>query len=549
MIFGSNAELKKVKSFLKKILESSNLKLLVYKMVILPSQEIAIHRLSKIIRNSNPQDKKITGKKILFNSVDGRYMIHTYFEGGLAKSLQMKGHEVKMLICGGALNMCTSHFTIKKPPNSWSCKNCVYFSKKFYETTGLPYSTYKDYIKEEELEAIKNKVNEMPFEECTDLVYKDIKVGLHAKISADRYFTGATVEKEQYEHVLRSELINAIISTDAAEKVLNKEKPDVMVNSHGCYSSWGSFTDYFRNKGIRVCVWYTGYKKNSVIFDMHKLDDYFKKYYTEIIKKRPLNEKEEQELNLFLNKRTKGEEGDTALYGFSKEKKDLEKQFNFDKYDKNYVMFPNVAWDAAVIDVHKAFKDVYEWVSYTIELFKEKPKSQLIIKIHPAEMVHESKGSVSDYINNTFASLPKNITIIPPDTNISPYSLFPFIDIGIVYNGTIGLEMVLQGIPVVVAGIAHYNRKRFTFDVSTKNEYANILFKEIPHLQKQQDLAKIYAYFYFIKSYVPRNFVYYKNFLNLGWNINSLDDFTEGNDEYLDHMCNYIVNGGVYQDW
>ena len=82
----------------------------------------------------------------------------------------------------------------------------------------------------------------------------------------------------------------------------------------------------------------------------------------------------------------------------------------------------------------------------------------------------ESKRTVLDSINSKFISLPKNIKIIPPNTKISPYSLFPFIDVGIVYNGTVGLEMSTQGIPVVVAGNAHYGKKAFTYDISTKKD-------------------------------------------------------------------------------
>ena len=144
MTFSSPVEQKKAKLSLTKILESFHLKSPIYKMVIVPSQEIALHRLKKLIQNYKLPDKKNTGKKILFNSVDGKYLRSTYFEGELAKSLQMRGNDVKILLCGGDLNMCTTRFTIKKPLDVWSCKNCDNFSKKFYETTGLTYSTYKD---------------------------------------------------------------------------------------------------------------------------------------------------------------------------------------------------------------------------------------------------------------------------------------------------------------------------------------------------------------------------------------------------------------------
>lgn len=550
MTFGSPVEQKKVKKTLKNILEHFHLKFPVYKMVIAPSQEIALHRLRKIIRNSTFDNKKYNDQKILFNTVVGKYMGITYIEGAIAKSLQIRGNNVKILTCGGGLNMCTAYHRIDLPPNPWSCKNCINFSKKFYDITGLPFSTYKEYIKDEELDVIKNKVNEMTLNECKNLFYKDVEVGSHAITSVQRYFKGEKTSKESYEHILRLELINSIISTEVAEKVLKKEKPDVLVTSHGCYSSWGSITEYFRNKDVRVCVWGSG-ENNTLTFDMHKSNEYFKKYFEEIRKKRLLNKEEEKELNDFLEKRIKGDEGQVSLYGFSESKKgELEKYFMFDKYDKTYVMFPNVPWDAAVLSADSAFKDIYDWIFYSIEAFKHKPNFQLIIKIHPSEIkVMESKRTVLDNINDKFITLPNNIKIIPPTTKMSPYSLFPFIDVGIVYNGTVGLEMSIQNIPVVAAGNAHYGKKGFTYDVSAKEGYLDVLFGVISPLPNQRNLAKAYAYFHFIKKFIPRRFVYRNNFLDLGWNINSLEDLGPGKDKYLDHVCNYIVNDGVFQDW
>ena len=132
---------------------------------------IALHRIRKIVNNSKSIVQQKKGKKIVFNSVDARYTPHSYLEGGLAKALQIRGDQVKMLICGGLLDKCVGHFTIKKPPNDWRCKNCIKFSTSFYETANLPYSTYKDYISPDELSAIKEKVNEIPVEKYEDFSY------------------------------------------------------------------------------------------------------------------------------------------------------------------------------------------------------------------------------------------------------------------------------------------------------------------------------------------------------------------------------------------
>ncbi len=539
---------KKIERIIRKSLEAIHLKSLVYKIIMIPTQEIALYRLRKIMKNSNPPGKKTSGKKILFNSVDARHMPHTYLEGGIAKFLEMRGHNVKMLICNSTLSICTSHFTAEKPPNAWSCKNCIKFSKKFYEITKLPYATYNDYITQDEKNTIENKVKKMSLEECEKLVYKGIKVGFHAVTSAQRYLKGEIPEKTIYEPILRAELINAIITTDVADKAYKKEKPDILVSSHGCYSSWGSFSDYMLNKKVNTYIWGSG-ETNTMRFVIPKSN--FKKYFKEIRKEKMLNEKEEKELTLFLNRRFKGEAGQVVLYGFSDTKADtLEKQFNFDKFDKTFLMLPNVPWDAAAVSKQGPFKDVIEWIDYIINLFKKHPNFLLIIKVHPSELYEaESKETVFDYINEKFTSLPENIKIIPPDTTINPYSLFQFTDVGLIFTGTAGIEMTLSGIPVLPAGDAHYANKGFTFDAKTKKEYEKLLLKDISLSSYQKNLVRVYAYFHFIKTYIPRDFINSNNFITTGWTFNSLEETKPGKSKYIDTICDFIINGGVYQNW
>ena len=546
----SNASFKKIEQIVRKILDAFHLKHFSYKMIISSAQLIALYRLRKIMKNSSPPDKIEKPKKVLFISIDARHMPHTYLEAGIGKFLQVRGHNSKMILCNGVLNMCTTHFNVDKPCNKWSCNNCKTFSKRFYETINLPYSTYDDYISQGQIEKIYKTVNKMSYEECKDYVYKGIKVGYHAKTSADRYFKGDIPEKSIYEPILRDELVNAMISTDVAEKAYEIEKADILVESHGCYSSWGSFSDFFIDKGVETYIWGSG-ESNSSTFIVPKPD--FGKYFNEVRQKKLLNDLEEKELDNFINRRYKGEEGQVVLYGFSDtDENKLKDQFHFNKYDKTYVMFPNVPWDAAIFgdEDNMPFNDIYDWFSYNVELFKEKPNYQLIIKIHPSEVkLMESKKTLTDFIEEKLKPLPENVKIIPPTTTISPYSLFPFIDVGLVYTGTVGLEMSLNNIPVIPAGDAHYGKKGFTFDAKSKEEYSKLLFDDIKVSSKQKNLAKVYAHYHFIKSFLPRSFVFYSNFINLGWKIKSFDDIKPGKDKYVDHLCDYIINGGVFQDW
>ena len=184
--------------------------------------------------------------------------------------------------------------------------------KKFYKTVGLEYYSYQDFVNRDNIKKISEKIRNISVVECKNYTYKDIEVGKHAIISANRYFKGYVSSEELYNKILRDELINAIISTNVAEGVIEKEKPDVLVTSHGCYSSWGSFSDYFTNQGIRICVWASG-EQNTVTFDRYRSDEYFKKYLEENREKKPLDENEEKELDNFLKKELK-EKRDKLLF-------------------------------------------------------------------------------------------------------------------------------------------------------------------------------------------------------------------------------------------
>ena len=526
------------------------MKLVVKNNAFRVAHRLAIKRLKKIVKNSSVQPKIIKEgkKKILFNTIYGMYGALIYWEWTLAKALQLRGHDVKVLTCGKALTMCTSEYTVHRLHDDKTCKHCVDFSSEFLEISDIPYDTYGDYISDGEIEEIKGKISQLSKNECHNYVYKDVEAGTLSKNATIRYFKGAIDPDEQlYLHILRSELINSIISIDVAEKFLKETKPDILVSRHLGYSSWGSFAEYLSKKGVRICYPGGGYKKNVIGFDFNikgDTDKKFKKYYEEYRRKKPLNKHEDAELQAFLDKRIQGEEGDTSTYGY--ENNDVKELFDFKKYKMTYAIFPNVAWDASLLSIHGAFNNVYEWTNYTIELFKEKPDFQLIVKIHPGEKSHKSENTVLDHINNKFDTFPKNIKIIPMDTKISPYSLFSIVDVGLIYNGTTGLEMTLYGLPVITAGLARYGRKGFTYDVSTKQEYEKMLFRKLPNLTPEQmQMARIYAYFYFVKGFLPYKYVKRTSFLNTGWNVKSLDEFAEEKDEILDKICDYITKDDI----
>ena len=118
---------------------NKQLKLLVKNNAFRVSQKYALKRIKKIVSTfDTPITKKSDGKKILFNLIYGMYGKIIFWECALAKALQLRGHDVSALVCGNALTMCTTEYTIDSVHDDLTCKHCVDFSKDFLENAGIP---------------------------------------------------------------------------------------------------------------------------------------------------------------------------------------------------------------------------------------------------------------------------------------------------------------------------------------------------------------------------------------------------------------------------
>ena len=152
-----------------------------------------------------------------------------------------------------------------------------------------------------------------------------------------------------------------------------------------------------------------------------------------------------------------------------------------------------------------------EWLLRSVAYFAERPQSQLVVRIHPGERY--TKGpSVAEVVSGAFhgAPLPEHIHLVAADDPVNTYDLVEIADLGLVYTTTVGLEMAMSGVPVVVSGHTHYRDKGFTLDPGSWEAYFQTLdaILEEPekfHLSEQQvKQAWAYAYRFFFDY--PRPF-------------------------------------------
>lgn len=165
----------------------------------------------------------------------------------------------------------------------------------------------------------------------------------------------------------------------------------------------------------------------------------------------------------------------------------------------------NVIGDSLTLGRQVFSDSMTEWLSRTVEFFATHPEAQLVVRIHPGEMI--TKGpSVAEVVRKALPDgIPEHIYLVPADAEINTYDLIDVADLGLVYTTTVGLEMAMSGIPVIVIGQTHYRGKGFSLDPDSWETYFHLLDKTIKQPQGlvlnelQVNTAWEYAYRFFFE--------------------------------------------------
>jgi len=170
----------------------------------------------------------------------------------------------------------------------------------------------------------------------------------------------------------------------------------------------------------------------------------------------------------------------------------------------------NVVGDSLTLSRQVFSASMSDWVVRTIRYFMPRSETQLVIRVHPGELL-VSGPSVADYVKEALRGeeLPEHIHLVAADDRVNTYDIVEIADLGLVYTTTTGLEMAMSGLPVIPVGNTHYRGKGFTLDVETWQEYFELLDKVLiapgnyRPTKAQVDLAWNYAYRFFFEYAQP----------------------------------------------
>lgn len=442
----------------------------------------------KIDKNSKPQTIYI------LEMVSGS-TFHLFIESLIALGLKKRGHKVIMVI---DRNFFPIH-ELKRigDEKNWDSKSEREFSfaVKFLNRIKVEYQTVEELV---------GDINNISYSNEYDTV-------LEATL-LKHYKVGVITEDLPNIEFKKSLIKQAITISDALGKKLASLNPDSVIMSHGIYSTWGPVFQVLDANKIPILVHGRGKKRHSQVFNWNKTGDSWDvSEEWNRVKDKDLTKEELNEIHDYLDSRI-SHKNDVFVYNFGSKTEDNEtiEYLGLDKDKPIYTLFTNVLWDAASAQREIVFNNPVEWVIETIKWFNEQPGKQLIVKIHPAEVVIGTNMPFYDIIVERVTPN-KNVRIIKPKEKVNSWSIYDISTLGIVHTTTAGMEMPLVNKPCMVVSKTHYRSKGFTIDVNSKEEYYDVLKNFDPakiDYAKNKERALKYAYLLFMRYQVSFNFFF-----------------------------------------
>jgi len=424
-------------------------------------------------------------------------------ELGLVKGLELAGFAPRVVVPG--------HFKLVPKYYSLASINEVSFLSEF-----TPSSNHA--AAEAAIETCKS------MQELLAIEYAGVRVGRIAVATALRHQRLASLDLEspQDRQMIVEYVASSMAATTAAQRVLRQSRPDLTMLWDPVYTPQGELFESCLRKGIDVIVWSPAHRSNTLIFKRYSLEIIGEHYASlsseswrllcDIEWTNSHRERLQQELS---DTYASGDWYPSAGNQFSSrfvDADEIQRLIGLDPTKKTAIIFPHIFWDATLTSGSDLFRSYESWFIETIRVAITNAQVNWVIKIHPA---HVGKGMREGFrgepaevgvLRKHIGNLPSHIFMIPADSDISTFSLFKLMDYCITVRGTIGIEAARLGIPVLTAGTGRYDRRGFTIDSDSCEEYIDrlTLIQKIPRLSPtRRELAERFAYGLFVLRPLP----------------------------------------------
>ncbi len=181
----------------------------------------------------------------------------------------------------------------------------------------------------------------------------------------------------------------------------------------------------------------------------------------------------------------------TRAYGMQGSKIDLKKRLSIPKGKTIVTVYFHSWYDFPHAYGMKNFTDFLDWTNSTLKIARKRKDIVWLLKPHPCESWY---GGF--FLNQLTKNLPKNIHTLDESTSV--LTALEISDFSVTVHGTISVESVAKGVPVICADKTWFEDWNFAYIASSKSDYEekllNINVNSFKVNKKMQNKASVCAY-------------------------------------------------------
>ena len=412
-----------------------------------------------------------------------------------AISYAKQGHEVVFCHCAGVMKACTEN----RNQNKAVCCAC----KRGFKA-GL-----KNLPNNIRIVGLKSEMSDNNFKWHDFNSVKDIKnykyKGVDVGFSVMSYIISMSRNPKPAISEAFLNYINRTIGEcehliDAAETIVKKETPDLIIFFNGrLFDTKPFFNLAINNKinyiatenigGVRVNEEYKMVDfKNAIPHD--SLETY--KRCLESWERSRRSEAERIKIGKdFYDRRRSGKKAGDRVYTISQKEGKLPDSFDPNK--NNIVVFTSSEDEfsavSSEVDSLYMFSSQYDGIKYISENIND-DDYHIIVRIQP-----NMKGLDVDYHKQLYKLCElKNVTVVPPEEEVSTYALIDAANSVVVFGSTVGAESLYCGKPVVLLGFAAYYNWGVCSIPKAKEDIVKLIKSPVVY-PKAKEIAIKYGYY------------------------------------------------------
>jgi hypothetical protein len=460
---------------------------------------------------------------------------HTAYESLIAHALQLRGHDVALLTCGGGQPICEVGWGREIAPRP--CDRCAFFTDRVARAGRFHHLRLAD---------------DFPWGAAPDRAPKsrhedDSVLPRDAGAASVAWFTKSAEPLNEPNGVaVENDFAVAVEAVEHAfTEVLKRYRPDVVFALNGLFAAERTVCGVAAKQGVRVVTYERAARKGTIVLAQNgAAPDMEMDALAADQSSRPLSAEQSSALDTLLAERTTGTSSHERYFREQEHGADaVRASLGLGRSTRIVSAFSNLAWDTALLGRDLAFASQFDWLAEAARIVGGLPDTALVIRVHPAEKRWGTSQPTEQELRRRLGALPANVVVIRPDEALSSYGLMAVSDLALCYTSTVGLEAAVRGIAVGVAGSTHYRGRGFTADIDGVADLERLIAEPFTMTPEQVELARRYAFAFFFRRMIPFGLVHDISG-RLGELPTSADELMPGRDVYLDFVCDRIIDGG-----